>query len=152
MADARLSTPFERKEVLSPLMRAKMNAINGETVNRCPFGCALEELDESGYCRHLVGFTSDRKFYEPMVLNKKTGRRQVHVNLKLVGTRAVPDLLPVQKDDQFDTITTCSRVYRKDATDTIWNPEEDAKPVKPPEEDDFSDIDDKPVTKGKKSA
>lgn len=48
----------------------------GEVVNHCPFGCqgvasedAPGDLDERGYCRHLVGFTNDGKKYEPLVRN-----------------------------------------------------------------------------------
>ena len=38
--------------------------------NKCPFGCTLEDLDDHGYCKHLVGFTNDKpgiaKDYEPL--------------------------------------------------------------------------------------
>jgi hypothetical protein len=33
----------------------------GEIINYCPFGCPKEDLDEYGYCRHLVGFTNEPK-------------------------------------------------------------------------------------------
>lgn len=39
----------------------------GQKENHCPFGCSLEELEENGYCRHLVGFTNDKKVFEPLV-------------------------------------------------------------------------------------
>ncbi len=29
--------------------------------NHCPFGCERADLDEFGYCKHLVGFTNDAK-------------------------------------------------------------------------------------------
>lgn len=32
--------------------------------NLCPFGCEDDQLDEWGYCRHLVGFTNDNKIME----------------------------------------------------------------------------------------
>ncbi len=38
----------------------------GQVVNYCPFGCQDAELDERGYCRHLVGFTNNGKEYEQL--------------------------------------------------------------------------------------
>lgn len=32
--------------------------------NLCPFGCADTQLNEHGYCHHLIGWTQDRKTYE----------------------------------------------------------------------------------------
>lgn len=44
--------------------------------NHCPFGCCLADLDEHGYCRHLVGFTNDGKTYEAQIRGPR-GLRQV---------------------------------------------------------------------------
>lgn len=42
--------------------------------NHCPYGCQHSDLDERGYCVHLVGFTNDRKIYEPIVHVKRVPR------------------------------------------------------------------------------
>lgn len=36
----------------------------GHVPNYCPCGCGREDLDEYGYCEHLVGFTNDGKTIE----------------------------------------------------------------------------------------
>lgn len=49
----------------SALLRAISKA-RGRVVNACPYGCQDEELDQSGYCHHLIGFTlrgNDRMFH-----------------------------------------------------------------------------------------
>ena len=102
MADPRIKAPESRKNPISPLMQAKAQALSGEKVNACPFGCELEELDEHGYCRHLVGFTTDGKVLERQRL--VGDRRQVFGNEKE----------PVRKGDVLVQITTSSRVYRAD--------------------------------------
>lgn len=35
--------------------------------NYCPFGCLTEDLNDRGYCKHLAGFTNDKKVMEPLV-------------------------------------------------------------------------------------
>lgn len=117
MADPRILGPQQRKANLSPLMLAKQGAVSGEKVNFCPYGCTDEEIDENGYCRHLIGFTTDGKNMEPMRYNER-GLRQVIV--KYVprdgqpgkDAKAVPVLEPVLKTDQLVQITVSSRVYR----------------------------------------
>jgi hypothetical protein len=47
------SVPDQREEALAKGLEC-----------HCPFGCALEDCDEHGYCKHLKGFTNDRKFFE----------------------------------------------------------------------------------------
>lgn len=112
------TSPDKRRDNRSPLMRAKSKAKSGVKVNACPFGCEDHALDEHGYCKHLVGFSNDKKHYEPQVIAR--GRRVVKVDM-------VPDpersgegdepalkarLLPVDKDDVLVQITTSWRVYR----------------------------------------
>ncbi len=99
--DPRRYGPQERKANLSELMQAKGKASAGEAVNACPFGCQDEELDELGYCQHLVGFTNDGKMMEPMVPDER-GRR------RCLGS--APE--PVKKSDKLVRITVSSRVYR----------------------------------------
>ncbi len=104
--DPRTIGPQQRRANLSDLMLAKGRQAQGERLNFCPFGCAIADLDDNGYCRHLVGFTEDRKEMEPMVMGEGflAGRKQVRGDLKE----------PVRGSDQFVRITTCYRVYRKD--------------------------------------
>ncbi len=45
-------------------LKAERANILGEVQNHCPFGCTKGELDEYGYCSHLVGFTNDGKTVE----------------------------------------------------------------------------------------
>lgn len=92
-------------------MAAKAGSTNGDKVNACPFGCTMEDLDDNGYCDHLVGFTNDGKTLEPMILDPKTGKRIVRVPLK----DGKPQLLPVLKGDQLEPISVSSRVYRDTA-------------------------------------
>lgn len=100
--DPRAIGPQLRKDNLSELMIAKGKASQGEVVNFCPFGCETEDLDDNGYCRHLVGFSNDGKSFEAMVTDQKTGRRSV------MGSRVAP----VEKGDKLVRITVSSRVYR----------------------------------------
>ncbi len=121
-AEGRLS---KHLEPLSPLMRAKANNPKGEKVNACPFGCTVEEIDDQGYCRHLVGFTvpGNDKLYEPLIV--KRGRRRVEVRREKImlgdnpsgngeddWTWGPPVYENVQDKDQLVKITTSSRVYR----------------------------------------
>ncbi len=108
----------ERKDPRSALMKAKGKAVSGAKVNACPFGCEDVELDENGYCRHLVGFTEDKKHYEPMVVGRD-GRRVVQVPMVRDEERSTaefeatkPLLMKVEKDDTLIQITTSYRVYR----------------------------------------
>jgi hypothetical protein len=100
----------------SPLMKAKMKAKNGLKVNFCPHGCEDHQLDHNGYCRHLVGFTTDKKTYEPMV--RKNGVRVVQVPLVETGEidedgtkTKVPNPPPVPKGAKLVQITHSYRVY-----------------------------------------
>src|ERR1700735_1453801 len=42
--------------------------------NLCPHGCDTSELSEIGHCRHLVGFTSNGKTYEPQKKRMRPAR------------------------------------------------------------------------------
>lgn len=103
--DPRIVGPNPGKHaVLSPLMQAKARAGLGEKVNACPFGCQTEDLDDLGYCDHLVGFTTDGKTYEPMFTDDR-GRK------KVMGGQP----RKVQPGDKLVQITVSSRVYREKA-------------------------------------
>ncbi len=118
MADPRIVNPSERKPHLSPLMLAKSKNTKGGKVNACPFGCKIENLDDNGYCHHLVGFTNDGKIYEPMIDEKVkdpfggkdrfTGRRKVIAEIDGKDNRQ-----PVLPTDTLVQITVSQRVYRE---------------------------------------
>lgn len=101
---------------LSPLMVAKGLQETGEKANFCPFGCSDDELDDHGYCYHLVGFTNDGKKYEPMVCGSD-GNLVVQVPFKTqrLGPRKIKKIYEygkVEKTDVLRRITTSARVYR----------------------------------------
>jgi hypothetical protein len=101
--DPREYGPQQRRANLSELMAAQMRASKGEKVNFCMFGCDDSDLDDNGYCRHVVGFTKDGKVMEPFLPPDGSGRR------KVLGSRPEP-ILP---GDKLVRITTDSRVYRE---------------------------------------
>jgi hypothetical protein len=87
-------------------MAAKSRSNLGEKVNFCPYGCQHDDLDDNGYCRHLIGFTTDGKVYEPMLLVR--GRRVVQAR-DVDGS----DLRqPLVRGDRLEPISISSRVYR----------------------------------------
>jgi hypothetical protein len=82
--DPREYGPQQRRANLSELMAAQMRASKGEKVNFCMFGCDDSDLDDNGYCRHVVGFTKDGKVMEPFLPPDGSGRR------KVLGSRPEP--------------------------------------------------------------
>jgi len=155
--DPRLSQPFSidhegkpaaRSANLSPLMKAKMATAHeeGGKVNACPFGCQVVDLDEHGYCRHLIGFTNSTPeqcqagegLYEPMV--RRMDGRVVQVEREKIkeqgvdhedkkkrwswGKATLPKVLP---SDVLVRITSSYRVYRNDPP-AAPKAEEPAKP------------------------
>ncbi len=115
MSDPRLVALMDRKkqDQRSALMKAKGIVAQGGVVNFCPFGCDDTQLDEHGYCKHLIGFTNDKKFYEPMVWDATRQCRVVRVKMTVdEDGKPVPQLEPCQKGDKFVEISVSSRVYR----------------------------------------
>lgn len=110
--DPRELTPAQRKDMRSDLMKKKAKQTTGEKVNACPFGCTLDDLDNNGYCDHLVGFTNDKKGMEPMIFDPEHDRRNVKVAMVREGKNLVPKLEPCLKGDKFVQISTSYRVYR----------------------------------------
>lgn len=103
MSDPRTVGPQQRSANLSELMKAKGKASLGEKVNFCPFGCSDDQLDEQGYCDHLVGIALPGNEAMERVVKDERGRRRV------LGAQTVP----IGKKDRLVRITTCSRVYRE---------------------------------------
>ena len=103
---------------LSPLMKAKNRSMKGQVVAACPYGCTVEKMDEHGYCKHLVGFTSDCNKYEPM--KRVNGKRVVQCKMvPLEGQTSeegeplmVPQLEDVRPTDKLVRISVSYRVYR----------------------------------------
>lgn len=101
--------------------------------NHCPFGCETEKLDEHGYCHHLVGFTNDKKVFEPVqdLINpftgNSTGLKHVVGNNKLKGKKNVQNIKKTDKlvNPEFKQLDNgawhtakkwvSDRVYREDA-------------------------------------
>jgi hypothetical protein len=98
--------PQTRKANLSRLMAAKTRASTGEKVNFCPFGCEMDDLDEQGHCRHLIGYTTDGKHMEPLL--EVRGRRTVQVRKDAEGR---PVLEKIPTGAVLERITISSRVY-----------------------------------------
>lgn len=92
---------------LSELMRRKAQALAGRVVNMCPHGCEDHELDDHGYCRHLIGFTKpgNPKVFEYFAPALEGDPRKLR-------TVNGADVRPVKKTDQLVRITDCFRVYR----------------------------------------
>lgn len=107
-----------RRKHLSDLMRRHAENTTGGVVNACPYGCEDEELDENGYCPHLIGFATPNdklhekkpSMYEPLVQN---GEHKIVVGFKRdAAGKRVPNLFPLLKGDKIVRITTSYRVYR----------------------------------------
>lgn len=115
MADPRVVGEVRRTvhQHLSPLMQAKANNPTGEVINMCPFGCEVEDMDDNGYCDHLVGFTNDGKEYEPMIVDENNTRKVMVKMVKDGRGKEVPLLEKVAPSDKLVKITTSYRVYRK---------------------------------------
>jgi hypothetical protein len=94
--------PQQRSANLSPLMKGLLvQRATGRRYNGCVFGCQDHELDDNGYCAHLVGFYDKGNTYEPRVVRKKDKR--------IVVSGAARQ--PMKKGFVLVRITTCARVY-----------------------------------------
>lgn len=71
-------------------LREERRATLGNVSNYCPFGCRLEDLDENGYCEHLVGFTNQPRIggkIENIVVDPVTEMKCVNGTHKRKETR-----------------------------------------------------------------
>ena len=96
----------------SPLMIALSKASIGDPPNFCPYGCTPAELDENGYCDHLIGFTipGDEKQMEPRKV------RPQFQNAWYVSGKAKQ---PVPVGSELRKITVSSRVYHRDGLSKV---------------------------------
>ena len=138
--ESRLIPPNQRFTTLSPLMAAKAAGLSG---NFCPFGCGDDDVDEHGYCYHLIGFTFDekRKRFETMKqMDNGHVAVQVPFTTKRLGPKHVKRVYQyekVQPGDQLVEISTSSRVYRNIPRPDDWEDEL----IQVPDEDDEDDTD-----------
>lgn len=90
-----------------------------ETKNHCPFGCSRADLDDNGYCHHLLGFTNDG------VVVERIGRMRGHTAVfhakkpkDRVTVQAGDVLVNPQDEQKIGGVTylakrwASSRVYR----------------------------------------
>lgn len=101
--------------------------VKGQVVNRCPCGCQPEDLDEYGYCHHLVGFTNDGKSFdvlEPLpdfrgnrVVN---GRKRGQVDRK---RHLLVNPEELSKEGTIRKMWVSARVYDRDAKRPETKPE-----------------------------
>lgn len=103
MADPRTTTVSRREANHSPLMKALSRRNANGIPNFCPFGCETKNLDDNGYCHHLIGFTNGGSTYEPR-MPVGNGRAVV------LGSKRQP----LKKGMVLVKITTSARVYSQD--------------------------------------
>lgn len=122
---SQLGPPDKRESLLSPLMQWKQA---GVTPNLCPYGCPDEDLDEFGYCYHLIGFANaDPLGNKPRIGTRVEkhevvkGKYQDYVMVQVpfdkvqVGPGKIKRVYKydrVEKGDILHQITTSYRVYR----------------------------------------
>lgn len=90
--------------------------------NHCPLGCERSDLDELGYCHHLVGFTNDGKTMECLEPHlapngEPTGRMKVNgkKKAKVLPTDILVNPEKLQKVEGVESMAkswVSSRVYR----------------------------------------
>lgn len=68
-------------------------------VNYCPCGCTLEDLDEHGYCDHLVGFTNDKKKYEALIRERDLEDKELTGRVKVVSGNKGAKRKPIEEGD-----------------------------------------------------
>ena len=87
------------------MLDERLEALQAGFANHCPFSCADHDLDEYGYCPHLIGFTNDGKRYEaisPLLRGEDAEGKPIDTGYKTVkcGKRGAERKL-VQKSDKL---------------------------------------------------
>jgi hypothetical protein len=95
-------------------MAALVKADSPAMVNACPYGCAVDELDERGYCPHLIGFAppAERQAQLPRVyhpLKTRVGEDNRVRGHFVDGS----DPREIPGDAHLERITSSYRVYHK---------------------------------------
>lgn len=111
--------------------------------NHCPFGCPDENLDELGYCEHLIGFSSppaDKgaiRVLEPIVLRRRFNsqtKEWVEDGNVMVDGRELEafqeetDLLVNPEFDQADDHGNWHKA-KKWVSDRVYSNDPDRKPI-----------------------
>lgn len=100
-----------RKDNRTPLLKAVTRAkmAKDPPPNFCPFGCEAHQLDDNGYCHHLIGFTDGGRFFEP---RKPTD----HMGITTLGGK---HKLPMRKGFVRVPISVSARVYARQGNDKL---------------------------------
>jgi len=125
----------------------KAQSEEGANVNFCPYGCNDEELDEQGYCFHLIGFSPDGKKLERNVVGED-GRvrtiapvRKVNGRFSIVHTERVDRhkqiLVPIVRGGSFRVYEDIPRPadYPEYVSDELSDEELEAIDAEEAEED-----------------
>lgn len=120
-----------------------------EIDNYCPFGCRKQDLDgDTGYCRHLVGFTNDGKMGELLERCDRTAPNgKVFYTQARVTSRRLfkitkdcvmrnPEKItidPVRGIKQVSKMWVSDRVYHQNFVNQHFMPADDPEPVELPE-------------------
>lgn len=68
--------------------------------NHCPLGCGKDQLDERGYCCHLVGFTNQGKKLERLQYNDQPPEEEGKKVRSMIAVQVRHDMLePVLRTD-----------------------------------------------------
>lgn len=123
---AGMANPLNRRDGRSKFFKLQSSLMPGNVVNACPFGCGDDQLDEKGFCYHMVGFcNSDRdgkplREYEPLCRMRMQSPNQpgkiVDRGNTLMVLGGKEHRQPLQKGDVLVRITNSFRVYRKSMT------------------------------------
>lgn len=116
MSDPRAVLPQNRAKSAnhSPLMRALVGKQVGDVVNFCPFQCEDHQLDENGFCGHLVGFYNGGGTFEPRVMQLDNKKRPTG---RIITSGAHRQQM--KKGFKLVKITTSARVYSPKIVDDL---------------------------------
>lgn len=107
--------------------------------NHCPCGCLLVELDELGYCYHLIGFSNDGRVVEPLQSRLKWSPVEkdwvedgaVMVNGRESEQIQEGDILVNPEFLQIDPLNGTQHMAKKWVSFRVYNPDghEDRSPI-----------------------
>ncbi len=86
--------------------------VNGVVISYCQCNpkCDGPDIDDYGHCKHLIGFSADKKTYEPLKpLIRKGGEGMFDTGMKIVGTgmatpRQLKPQLPIPEDKENNRV------------------------------------------------
>lgn len=120
-----------KKDNRTPLKKALDGTASGIGVNACPFGCGPANVDNFGWCDHLVGFCN-ASLDEPRTFLRDGEVKEVPEGIKVevfekdrdeLGRLKVGPLRePLRKGDHLVRITHSARVYRRSGRNSETQP------------------------------